>query len=546
MAKGFLASDYRFAPSAVRFHIDDAGLQRVFERCEALCLENVRQFGCRKVLQEGAKYKGVWLETQPMGGEMYAKRDMESALNNQLIFMEYQRRDGRMPGMITYRMPWDGLAVHMDWMQGDFFTVPAMRMYYHIGKDEKYLHKLYTALRDFDEYLWSCRDSDGDGCLEVWCTWDTGDDNNTRYLANHIHARDNGSWDGESAPYGVGKLPLESAEYMAYSYAQRSTLAQISDILDNGESEMWREKAETVRRRFIEYLWDDERKFAFDRDGDNLKIDSVSLSNIKCMYQGIFTQEMADEFIARHLMNPEEFFTYLPLPNIAANDPLFFLNRNQNNLGDRLEEILQYCAYDIDDNSWCGPVQGLCHQRMLPALMRYGHHAETVLIGRRWLLNQVETDRYTQQYNPFTGKAALGDDGYGPTLLSSLEYIAHFYGVAIEEERALWNTIDGAPAFEYAQDMYNSTFTLHHADGEAIAEIDGAEVFRFTPGVRVQTTLDGAPERVFGMSDKPMNVSITLGGATLTALIHPNEELAVENGALVSVRRVPFAAPKIV
>ena len=51
MAKGFLASDYKYAPSSVRFHIDDEGLQHVYDRCEALCLENIQQFGCRKVLQ---------------------------------------------------------------------------------------------------------------------------------------------------------------------------------------------------------------------------------------------------------------------------------------------------------------------------------------------------------------------------------------------------------------------------------------------------------------------------------------------------------------
>lgn len=31
-------------------------------------------YGNKKVLIEGAQYKSVWLETQPMGGYMYAKR----------------------------------------------------------------------------------------------------------------------------------------------------------------------------------------------------------------------------------------------------------------------------------------------------------------------------------------------------------------------------------------------------------------------------------------------------------------------------------------
>ena len=35
----------------------------------------------------GGGYGNVWIERQPMGGEMYAKRNIEVALNNQIIFM---------------------------------------------------------------------------------------------------------------------------------------------------------------------------------------------------------------------------------------------------------------------------------------------------------------------------------------------------------------------------------------------------------------------------------------------------------------------------
>ena len=194
MSKGFLAKDYNITPTGVRFCCEDAGRQQVFDRCEELAKPKIKRFGDRRVMREGAKYDGVWLETQPMGGEMYATRDMEVALNNQLIFMQYQRRDGRMPGMITYREPYQGMTVHWDWMQGDFFTRSALRMYWFIGEDKNYLRLLYDSLKDFDEYLWTYRDSDGDGCLESWCVWDTGDDNNTRLLANKIYSTQYGAW----------------------------------------------------------------------------------------------------------------------------------------------------------------------------------------------------------------------------------------------------------------------------------------------------------------------------------------------------------------
>jgi hypothetical protein len=52
------------------------------------------------VLIEGAVYRSAWLETQPMGGAMYATRDMAVAVDNQLVFTRTQRRDGLMAGRV--------------------------------------------------------------------------------------------------------------------------------------------------------------------------------------------------------------------------------------------------------------------------------------------------------------------------------------------------------------------------------------------------------------------------------------------------------------
>lgn len=47
------------------------------------------------MLVEGAEYIGAWLETQPMGGAMYAPRSVRWAVDNQLVFVRTQRSDGR-------------------------------------------------------------------------------------------------------------------------------------------------------------------------------------------------------------------------------------------------------------------------------------------------------------------------------------------------------------------------------------------------------------------------------------------------------------------
>lgn len=54
------------------------GLPCVFDKAEGKAKWNIKNFGKYKVLVEGAGYDCVWLETQSMGGIMYAKRDIGS------------------------------------------------------------------------------------------------------------------------------------------------------------------------------------------------------------------------------------------------------------------------------------------------------------------------------------------------------------------------------------------------------------------------------------------------------------------------------------
>lgn len=541
----FHPSAYTITKTAVSVKTADEKTNALIERALALTEENKAIFGGIPVLREGAKYNGVWLETQPMGGEMYACRDAVTALGNQLIFMKYQRRDGKMPGMISCSYPWRGVTPHHDWMQGDFFARPALRMSYLIGHDRKYLTLLYEALRDFDDYLWTYRDTDGDGCLESFCTWDTGDDNNTRLLSHGVGAQEHGCVRSEEAPTDYGDMPFESAEYMAYSYAQRSVLAKISDMLGNGEGDLWRERAEAVRRRFIEYLWDADRAAAYDRDKNNEMMYVLSLANIKCMYQGIFTQEMADEFIGRHLMNPEEFFTPLPLPNIAANDTCFFLDDARNNFTpEMMERVRPLCAPDMADNSWGGPVQGLCHQRVIDALLNYRHHAELTVIARRWIENAKRVGAFPQQYDPFTGDCCPGMDGYGPAMLATLEYLTHLFGIDYASGRfTLSNGVEEADS-TYTQTIFGSDYTLTRKDGTATLTKDGEVLLSFKGGVRIVTDEALTVQAIHGMEPTPQAVTLTVGNITYTAAVLPNEVYVIKNGELVLSEQIPFSCPE--
>ena len=115
-----------FPTTNVEFRTSDILLQNIYDEATKKAKWNIRDFGKYKVLVEGGGYNNVWLETQPMGGYMYAKRNLEIAKNNQLIFIDHQREDGRLPGMITKNG--GQLEPKSGWFQGLCFPMPAFEL----------------------------------------------------------------------------------------------------------------------------------------------------------------------------------------------------------------------------------------------------------------------------------------------------------------------------------------------------------------------------------------------------------------------------------
>lgn len=531
-------NSYSWQESNVRFAIADESLQRLFDKAEDLCRKNIRQYNEFDVLIEGEKYNGVWMETQPMGGEMYAKRNIKAALSNILIFLRYQRRDGKFPGMIMHDNVM-GTMPYYDWMQGLFLPYAALKLYYLIGREPEYLKAVYTALEDYDAFLWKYRDSDGDGCLETWCIWDTGEDNFTLQELNGINAMDHGAYGGIVPPENYGNLPYESPQYMAYSYAGRKVLSEISKLLQNGKEQDWADQAEAVRQKLKSYLWDEEKKACYPRDKDNQMLYCLTQENIKCMYEGIFDQEMADGFIREHLLNEEEFWTPYPIPSIAVNDPYFHVSKEYSNCYEQMEAHGK-TEGNIQVNSWSGPVNGLTCQRSIEALLNYGHHAETVLLGRKIIGMLKMNPGFAQNYNPFTGVQHGDKDGYGPTMLTLLEYVSILYGVNYACDTLIWTGIEDAGDFTYTQTLLGDTYTLVHSGGMNAAYINGECVFTASANVRVKTDRTGEILAVYGLLEENTSARLIYRGKEYSVNIQPNEEISIENGEIKRVCTVDY------
>ena len=435
MISKYDARAWKLPKTGAHFSTSDPKLMRLYDKAERCCQGNRVMIHGRPFLREGGGYRNIWLETQPMGGAMYAVRDVETALNNVLVFMQYQRRDGRMPGML-FQADGRGLCACYDWFQGFCFPHPAMQMAAWLDWKSDFLSMVYDALKDFDDYLWRTREN-ADGCLTRWCSWDTGEDNLALLLEN---GGADGCCGGETFPKAAGRsMPWTSMEMMSWSCQSRETLADLSRLLKNGQETSWRMAAKDVQDRLRKNLWDEEKGACYERDSDGQPLECHMHSNLRCMYFGAFTRKMAETFVRRHLLNPEEFFTPLPLPSVSVSDPWF---RN------------------IPENNWSGPVQGLTWQRSSDALLNYGFHREHVLLGQIWMNHLKNTDKLTQQYDPFTGKAGNGPDGYGPTCLSALEYTALLWGIHVGDRNLTVTSVSDGTESCYEQIIGEDVYRL--------------------------------------------------------------------------------------
>ncbi len=480
--------------TGVTFHTEDDSIQRVYDAAEEKCRRNLQAFGGRTVLVEGGGDEKIWLETQPMGGEMYALRSLEAARNNCALFMEHQREDGRLPGSIQCA---DGRVVpQFDKYQGFCFPFPALNLYYLLGRDRDWLLRLEETLRRFDACLWNTRRLDGSGLLYSFCVYDTGEDLALRYGDAPVR------WESDEPPKGYRTVPMASMDVTSWSCAARYTLAAVCRILGRPEeAEEWTRRGNAVAAALRRGLWNEKRGALFDRDSSGKPIDILCHNTLRCMYWGSVSRDMADRFVREHLLNPAEFMTPFPLPSVAADDPAF---RN------------------APENNWSGQPEGLTWQRAILALENYGYDRLVTRLGEKLIAAVSENGcRFTQQFDPFTGRPSLvhavthrpaaadsGDpiqDAYGPTMLACLEYIAHHYGIHPHLGR-VWFSLGSGKPYEYEAVFCGRRYAVRNDGKQGEILVNGRPLGRWPCGVRVITDEKGGilgTVPIEGPADRP-------------------------------------------
>ena len=498
--------------TGVEFQTSDEKLKKIFDGALAAAKKNYIKVDNGHIIQEGGGYVGLWNEGASYQAEMLAPFDLETAFYQVEVVRRMQRRDGRVPGMIKIFTSTDaecqyedcpveaaGLVAYYGWLQGFSYAEHALNMYYYLGLDNAYLEKVYDCLESYDKYLWAHRDSDGDGCLETWCEWDTGDDNSVM-VEGMLHG-----WGEDDILPSDGVAPFESMDAMSWSYNMRDTLAKISRILDNGKEQYWKDAAQAVQDKLHDYLWIEDKAACYNRDKNNEFVDILVNNNIRCLYYGSFSQDMADKFITKHMLNPEEFWTPMPFPSIAFNDPHYVSK---------------------DGNSWSGQTQGHTVVRGMYGFDKYGYYAEETELGKRIFNAVTENCYFPQQWDPQTCRPnSFGENNnYTPILLAALTMIARLHGVTIQGNEIWWAAVEDGSESTYVQHFGDKEYKLEvRKDNRVYCFLDGEEIFNFDTGFRVITDYEGNIKRLVRIEEDSKAIIINKRKYRL----HKNEVLKV-------------------
>ena len=411
--------------------MDNAAIKKRYDEALAGLAANCKTVkGCHSpVLFEGGCYQGIWLECAPLESLVYGKHAPDVARATHDAFFQNQREDGYLPCIVSANgistaqiqmvVPIAATALEtadLSAVAGSDRVAPFRRKGAGLALGERgphaagtavgvsaeaFLAKAYDACSRWDGWLSRNRNTRGTGLCELFCQFDSGHDGSPRLAGLPEACPDE---DAAICP-DAGKLPYLAPDLSATVYGGRVALATMAERLGKSdEAEMWREKAETIRRLIIKHCFDPEDECFYDVDagGEFIRIRGDVLTRV--FSEHVVDQTMFDRIYERHIKNPDSFWTPYPLPSIAAGDPAFVKR--------------------IPINSWGGASQALTALRTPRWFYHYGKSEDHRHLMTKWVEAIVACPHFMQQINPWTGEFTESKTkDYSPAMCVLIDFV---------------------------------------------------------------------------------------------------------------------------
>lgn len=351
-------------------------------------------------------YPGVWMEHtyDALAWVDLDPSDPGIAIRQTRLFLDRQAENGQLPfrfmDMSNPGMAGQEQPLNMNQIQECVaFSRLCLEAHQLNPGSNDYLAYAYEAGCRRDQWMVEHRMQTGRGLIEMYCGFDTGHDNSER-LRGMKYPGGIGE-DGGYMPTDCPVAPLLAPDMNANFFGDRMALAEMAKLLGKPEEEAhWRKKAEEIREKMFELLFDEKDCFFYDMDkhGRLRRIKSISITNV--ILEDVCSPALVDEIYERHLANPEEFATPYPFPSIAMNDPR--------------------TKAHLPGNDWGYYSMGLTALRTLRWMKRYGRTKEMHAMMRAWLTgwtNCIDTMPFGQELDPYSGKPSNCSSWYSATML---------------------------------------------------------------------------------------------------------------------------------
>ncbi len=487
--------------TGVSFTTTDKKLDRLYESAKNTLLSSIKSFGERNLLTDAPSGNTVTLNYSLMSAETLADYDIEVALDTVNAFLLTLRKDGRLPSSLSREN--GTILPSYEILTGFSFAEEALKLCYLAkNKSSSYSKRLYEALCRFDEYLWTNHDLNANGCLEVFEEKDTEEGVGSGRFPP-ITIMQNGT------ERSVSPFPVETFDLMAEAFCVRTTLSELALMLGKQEkAKAWQEKANTIAEKISSFLWLGGFHACFDRDYRGSIISTLSINNLFLLYFKVADTTMAKAIIQNHILNPDEFWSPMPLPTLAQNHSLYESRKE-----------------------FCGPPRGTTYRRALRAFENYGYYSLTTEIGKKLLRATSEQNIFPICFDPLTGEPWNADQSdYTPTASAVLETIKRFFGVYTDRETVCWGCLGHENASsEYVFTWGNDTYSLETEDGITTGSINGTRIFTVTAGTRIFTDIHGASMQIANATSSAIDCICVCRDRTFSLHLEPNEIKEIPN-----------------
>lgn len=492
-----------FIQSGVTFAASPAKLENVFYDALQQLLDCLApSFTGKPVLHEGGVYLGTWLEsTGTISAEILSRFVPSAAQSTFELFAENLRQDGLMPYKVTPQGP--------VYRQIQMVTPLARSVWnhYQLNGRDSFLSKMYRAMSRFDDWLMKYRNSRGTGCVEAFCTFDTGHDLSPRFW----HAPDTPHM-GDPAKCHPDSpiLPFLAPDLTANVYCQRKYFQLIGEVLGESNTD-WLSKSEASLQSLMNYCYDEADAFFYDRDksGRLVRVQSDVLLRVLACEVG--DPDFFKSSLERYLLNTGKFFAKYPFTSMAMDDP-------------RFDPSSTY-------NTWGGATNFLSLIRAPHAFEYHHRYVELTWVMMPMITAMSRMSRFAQTVSPWTGSEGYTEK-YSPAILCLFDFIERMCGILPTPEGELWFTGLVPYPMDHGEEIAEQTAYSRMVDGivyELVNDCTESRIYRdgelwygFPHGTRLVTDREGQVRSLIGMTVRTLQGRVKIGNQEYDVMVEGN------------------------